>query len=126
MTNPADDTEALKHNFFLRGLFKKRGFYNLDQLTPAQYRTSKFLTGVSSERIWLGGDELFAARPDGSEELSPEGRAQVRRAISGLVANLPNSLMMVEGYSAQGLREDRYIRSGQRADAVRRYLEVEF
>lgn len=74
MTNLADDTEALKHNFFLRGFFKKRGFYNLDQLTPAQYRASKFVTGVSSERIWLGGDELFAARPDGAEELSPEGR----------------------------------------------------
>ncbi len=55
-----------------------------------------------------------------------KGGAQVRRAISGLVANLPNSPMMIEGYSAHGPREERYIRSRQRADAVRRYLETEF
>jgi phospholipid/cholesterol/gamma-HCH transport system substrate-binding protein len=43
MSNLADDTEAIKHNFFLRGFFKKRGFFNLNQLTPEQYRSSKFL-----------------------------------------------------------------------------------
>ncbi len=30
--NLAEDTEALKHEFFFRGFFKKRGFYNLEQL----------------------------------------------------------------------------------------------
>jgi phospholipid/cholesterol/gamma-HCH transport system substrate-binding protein len=33
-TNVAEDTEALKHNFLLRGFFKRRGFYNLDEITP--------------------------------------------------------------------------------------------
>jgi phospholipid/cholesterol/gamma-HCH transport system substrate-binding protein len=36
-TNLAEDTEALKHEFFFRGFFKKRGFYNLDDVTPAEY-----------------------------------------------------------------------------------------
>ena len=28
--NLADETEALKHNFLLRGFFQERGYYNLD------------------------------------------------------------------------------------------------
>ena len=36
-TNLADDTEALKHVLPFRGLFNKRGFYNLEQLAPADY-----------------------------------------------------------------------------------------
>jgi phospholipid/cholesterol/gamma-HCH transport system substrate-binding protein len=35
--NLAEDTEALKHEFFFRGFFKKRGFYDLEQLSSADY-----------------------------------------------------------------------------------------
>jgi phospholipid/cholesterol/gamma-HCH transport system substrate-binding protein len=35
--NPAEDTEALKHEFFFRGFFKRRGFYDLEQLAPDEY-----------------------------------------------------------------------------------------
>jgi phospholipid/cholesterol/gamma-HCH transport system substrate-binding protein len=34
----ADDTEALKHNFFLRGFFHRSGYYNLANLSPDTYR----------------------------------------------------------------------------------------
>ncbi len=33
--NLADATEALKHNFLTRGFFKKRGYYNLADISPA-------------------------------------------------------------------------------------------
>src|SRR6266568_1809889 len=36
--NLADGTEALKHNFLLRGFFKNRGYYNLDRISPEKYR----------------------------------------------------------------------------------------
>ena len=35
--NLAEDTEALKHVFFFRGFFKKRGFYDLEQSSPTDY-----------------------------------------------------------------------------------------
>ena len=34
----ADNMEALKHNFLLRGFFNKRGYFDLDRLSPAEYR----------------------------------------------------------------------------------------
>ncbi len=55
MTNLAADTEAIKHNFFLRGFFKRRGYYNLKHMNQTQYRASKFVKGNSSERVWLSG-----------------------------------------------------------------------
>jgi len=35
MVSLAENTEALKHNFLVRGFFKKRGYYSLDRPTPA-------------------------------------------------------------------------------------------
>ena len=34
----AENMEALKHNFLLRGFFKDRGFFNLADISPAAYR----------------------------------------------------------------------------------------
>ena len=61
MNNLADDTEAMKHNF-LRGFFKKRGFYDLTDLTPEEYRSSKFVKDKSVKRVWLDG-QIFYFRP---------------------------------------------------------------
>jgi hypothetical protein len=34
----AENMEALKHNFLVRGFFNDRGFFNLAALSPAEYR----------------------------------------------------------------------------------------
>ena len=60
MSNLADDTEAAKHNFLLRGFFRNRGYYTLQEMDPAAYRSSKFLKGHSHERTWIEGETLFA------------------------------------------------------------------
>jgi hypothetical protein len=39
--NLADDTEALKHNFLVRGFFRSRGYYSLTDISPDRYRTDK-------------------------------------------------------------------------------------
>ncbi|HXE12147.1 MAG TPA: hypothetical protein VN633_08510 [Bryobacteraceae bacterium] len=52
VTNLADDIEAVKHNFFLRGFFKRRGFYNLDQITPSKYLASQFAKKPKA-RVWV-------------------------------------------------------------------------
>src|ERR1700733_11494159 len=75
MTNLADDTEAVKHNFLLRGFFHNRGYYNLGELTPGQYRTSKFVTSRTAKRVWLDGSQLFSKSSKGGESLSAQGRA---------------------------------------------------
>ena len=51
-SNLADDTEAVKHNFFLRGFFKRRGFYDLQNMTPERYATSEFVTKPRT-RLWI-------------------------------------------------------------------------
>jgi phospholipid/cholesterol/gamma-HCH transport system substrate-binding protein len=126
MTNLAALTEALKHNFFLRGFFKKRGYFNLDQMTPAQYRSSKFLKGHSYERIWLNKNELFSSGPDDKEELTKEGQSEIDGAMSALVPHLPNSPLVVEGYATQGSPSERFIRAKQRASVVQIYINKRF
>jgi phospholipid/cholesterol/gamma-HCH transport system substrate-binding protein len=72
--NMADDTEALKHNFFFRGFFRHRGYYNLAHLSPDQYRKDQLLrspqiTGRGSPETsffktsrMAQNNSLFAAR----------------------------------------------------------------
>src|SRR6202789_3361346 len=57
--NMAEDTEALKHNFFFRGFFHHRGYYTLADLSPQEYRRSKFFGSTQSPRAWLQADALF-------------------------------------------------------------------
>jgi len=54
--NMAEDTEALKHNFFFKGFFNQRGYYNLASLSPQEYRRSKH--SIDTVVVSLG-DALF-------------------------------------------------------------------
>ncbi len=126
MDNMAADTEALKHNFFLRGFFKRRGYYNLQHMTPAQYRSSRFVKGNAADRVWLQAGALFSAGPQGREVLTAAGQAQVDSAMSALVPYLPNSPVVVEGYAVQGAPGERFVRARQRAAAVERYIEKRY
>jgi len=54
----AEDTEALKHEFFFRGFFKKRGFYNLDDVTPAEYLKACERQKDIGTRKWLHASSL--------------------------------------------------------------------
>lgn len=125
MNNLADDTEAMKHNFFLRGFFKKRGFYDLTDLTPEQYRSSKFVKDKSVKRVWLDG-QIFSSPAKGAEQLSAQGRAEVDKAMADFVPDLPNRPIVVEGYSEHGSPDERFRRSEQHAIALQHYLETRF
>lgn len=116
-----EDADALKHNFFLRGFFKKRGYYDLADMTPDQYRKSDFVKEKKSMRVWLPADQLFS-NSHGRDELTAEGRARLDKAMSQFVPYLPNKPVMVEGYSNHGQPSDEYLKSEQRAAMVREYL----
>ncbi len=47
--------DALKHNFLLRGFFKDRGYFDLAQMSPADYRRGALTKGSDRRvsRVWL-------------------------------------------------------------------------
>ena len=47
----ADDSEALKHGFLLRGFFKRRGYYSMARLTPDKYRNDKMFANPNNRRL---------------------------------------------------------------------------
>jgi hypothetical protein len=46
--------KALKTNFFLRGFFKRRGFFNLSDLTPSEYLLISFFFNYHLKGIGHG------------------------------------------------------------------------
>lgn len=126
MSNLAEDTEALKHNFLLRGFFHSRGYFDLSELTPADYRTSKFVKSSSAKRVWLASDELFTRSSKGQEGISRRGEEELDHAMDTFVPYLPNRPIIVEGYANGGSPDEEYRVSQQRASAVEQYLEAHF
>jgi phospholipid/cholesterol/gamma-HCH transport system substrate-binding protein len=124
--NLADDTEALKHNFFFRGFFKKRGFFSTDQIAPADYRTAVAQHKVSASRMWIQAAGLVAPGPDGKNQLTLEGRRQIDVAVTPQLDRLAGRLIVVEGYAAAGSLAEQFDACKQRADQVRRYLETHY
>jgi phospholipid/cholesterol/gamma-HCH transport system substrate-binding protein len=124
--NMAEDTEALKHNFFFKGFFNHRGYYTLGSLSPEQYRHSKLFGSMQNPRIWLQADALFQHGAHGTEELSPDGK----HAIDAAVASLGNSIfthpIVIEGYSDATATADALSWSYARAQLVRTYLEARY
>jgi phospholipid/cholesterol/gamma-HCH transport system substrate-binding protein len=123
--NMAEDTEALKHNYFFRGFFKKRGYYNLEQLTPKDYLSANAQKHVSG-RQWFRATTTFEASTDGAEQLSPNGRQQIDDAVAPMVHALPKQPIIVEGYSVHGSSSQQFVTSRKRAEIVRRYLEAHY
>lgn len=125
MSNLADDTEALKTNFFLRGFFKRRGFFDLSDLTPSEYLASSFLKRPHL-RACVSTTSLFNSPSGESYRFSNNDRRHLNQAMWSLVPQLPNNPIMVEGYSAGSNPDQAYLTSRQRALAVREYLESHF
>jgi phospholipid/cholesterol/gamma-HCH transport system substrate-binding protein len=125
-TNLAEDTEALKHEFFFRGFFKKRGYYNLDEVTPKEYRTACEQKKIVGPRLWLQAASLVETDANGQEILSQAGRLSIDDQLTLVVDSLPGHLIIIEGYSQDGSPEKQFVTSRRRAFLVRRYLETHY
>ena len=127
MQDLAETTEALKHNFLFRGFFNRRGYFDLDDVSVAQYREGALETRDRRVlRIWLSADVLFERDANGVERISEGGRARLDSAMSQFVRYPQKHPFVVEGY-AQGTTGDaRYLSSRTRAQLVRDYLTGKF
>ena len=125
--NMADDTEALKHNFLLRGFFRKRGYYNLAALSPDPYRKNPLFTAQNNDRAWLSADQLFRTGAHGQGgaydpwQVSPQLRA---RSLRRKAFSEPNKV--IEGYSDGDDGGGRAAVSRLRSMLVRDYLQSHY
>ena len=122
MSDLADDTEALKHNFLFRGYFKKRGFYGLGAITAPEYNSSSFAKGFKKHRVWMESVNLFEKGPKDTEVLSVEGKARLDEAMAEILKFPRNGPLMVEGFAGVGTASQQYLTGRQRAIRVRTYI----
>jgi phospholipid/cholesterol/gamma-HCH transport system substrate-binding protein len=127
MADLAETTEALKRNFFFRGFFNRRGYFDLDDVSVAQYRQGALETGDRRVlRIWLTADVLFERDANGDERLSDGGRVRLDSAMSQFVRYPQKSPFVIEGYALDATGDARYLNSRTRAQVVRDYILGKF
>jgi len=124
--NMAEDTEALKHNFFFKGFFNHRGYYNLSNLSPREYRRSRLFASPNNTRVWLQANSLFRQGTNGSEELSGDGKRAIDAAVVSIGDSIFTHPIVVEGYSDAAAPADALSWSYARAQIVRNYLEARY
>lgn len=122
----ADETEALKHNFLLRGFFRKRGYYTLTALSPDMYRKDSVFATQNTDRAFLSADQLFRPHSYGVEELTSQGKSALNVALGNYGQRIFQGPVVVEGYSDCEIVSDRLAVSRSRAILVRNYLQSHF
>jgi phospholipid/cholesterol/gamma-HCH transport system substrate-binding protein len=127
MADLAENTESLKRSFLFRGMFRGRGFYDLDSVSQEDYRGGEF-AGKNREplRIWLDAAVLFASDAEGNEELTPTGRQRLDSAMATFLKYPKQMPFMIEGYARAVTTDAAHLRSATRAVMVRDYLVRRF
>ena len=124
--NMADETEALKHNFFFKGFFHQRGYYNLDHISPDKYRKDPLFTGPRTTRAWLAGKQMFENEANGTEQLTVQGKNLLDDVVASHASTIVGSPIVIEGYATSGSDAEQIARSRRHAVLVRQYLQNHF
>jgi phospholipid/cholesterol/gamma-HCH transport system substrate-binding protein len=124
--NVADGTEALKHNFLLRGFFLHRGYYDLTGIPADKYRQDRLFTNQANYRAWLPGAELFQQNSNGEEVLSAHGKTLLANALAQYGESVIGRPIVIEGYSDVDGPANQLALSRGRAVAARQYLVNHF
>ena len=127
MSDLAENTEALKRNFFFRGFFNRRGYFDLDDVSAAEYRQGALETRDRRVlKIWLSAGVLFARDANGVEQLTDGGRARLDSAMSQFVRYPRTSPFVVEGYAEADTGDEAFLTGRRRTQLVRDYLVSKF
>ena len=127
MVDLAETTEALKRNFFFRGFFNRRGYFDLDDVSVAQYREGALASKDRRVlRIWLDAGVLFEKDASGVERLGEGGKVRLDSAMSQFLRYPHTSPLVVEGYARDATGDARYLNSRTRAQLVRDYVLGKF
>jgi phospholipid/cholesterol/gamma-HCH transport system substrate-binding protein len=123
MSDMADTTEALKHNFLVRGYFNRRGYFDLADVSVQQYRAGALESNNRRAlRLWIAAPLLFETDDRGQERLSEDGRRRIDSAMSQFVRYPRSSPVVVEGYAPGPTADNRFLTSRARAQLVRDYI----
>ncbi len=120
------DTEALKHNFLLKGFFRRRGYYNLRDLQPDKYRRDKVFMKPENARAWLPASDLFQKAANGNEALSSAGERFLDAKLAEFGDAVVENPIVVEGYSNSPDVAEQLSDSRLRAILVRQYLFIHY
>jgi phospholipid/cholesterol/gamma-HCH transport system substrate-binding protein len=127
MADLAETTEALKRTFFFRGFFNRRGYFDLDDVSVAQYREGALASKDRRVlRIWLDAGVLFDKDTHGVERLGEGGKVRLDSAMSQFLRYPHTSPLVVEGYARDATGDARYLNSRTRAQLVRDYVLGKF
>ena len=120
----SENSEALKRNFFFRGFFNRRGFFDLDAVTVEQYKQGTLETKDRQVlRVWVKSEVLFERDSTGRERLTDDGRNRLDSAMSPFLRYPPDTPFVVEGYAKGITTDERYVGSRVRAQLVKDYLQ---
>ena len=123
LTDLADTSEALKRNFFFRGFFNERGYFDLDDIGVEDYRRGVLETADRRVlRVWVSAEVLFAPGANGVEQLTDSGRQRLDSAMAPFLKYPRNTPLVVEGYAAGATTDAQFVLSRSRALQVRDYL----
>jgi phospholipid/cholesterol/gamma-HCH transport system substrate-binding protein len=127
MADLADNADALKRNFLFRGFFNRRGYFDLDDMDTASYRSGALEDkDRKALRIWVNAEYLFRTDERGIEQLTDEGKARIDSAMSQFVRYPPSSPLVIEGYAEAPTGDARYLSSRHRASLVAEYVTSKY
>lgn len=126
MSDFSEGTEALKRNFLFRGFFNRRGYFDLGDVTVAEYSDPKFLPDRQRVTEWLDTSAIFASVPGKGEQLSDDGRSKLDLAMASFLKYSKSDPLVVEAWAGNGPEPERVLRARERAIMVSDYLTKKF
>jgi phospholipid/cholesterol/gamma-HCH transport system substrate-binding protein len=127
LTDLSASSEALKRNFFFRGFFNRRGFFDIDELSVEDYRRGALETnGRRVLRVWVSAKVLFETDANGVERLTADGRGRLDSAMAPFLGYAPDTPFVIEGYGDGPTRDVQFVLSRSRAQLVRDYVVSKF